>query len=389
MIKPIYLDYMATTPVDERVIEKMIQCLGMAGEFGNPASVNHRYGWNAQEIVELARHQVAKLINASEKEIIWTSGATESNNLAIKGAAQFYQRKGKHIITSRIEHKSVLDSLKYLEKLNFEITYLSPNEKGHILPEEIKKLIRPDTILISLMHVNNEIGVIQKIREVGDIASANGVIFHVDAAQSLGKIPINIKKLSVDLMSFSAHKIYGPKGIGALYIRRKPRIRLEPLIHGGGHEFGLRSGTLATHQIVGMGEACEIARESLDQEAMRIYNLRKKLWQGILKLEGVHLHGDWDERVPGNLNVGFDFVEGESLLLGLQDLAVSSGAACNSATIEPSYVLRAIGCTYELANSSIRFSIGRYTTEENIDYAIERIQTVVGRLRDISPIGSL
>lgn len=385
-MNPIYLDYMATTPIDERVLEKMLQCMGVNGAFGNASSTNHVYGWDAKVLVDKARKQVANAIHADENEIIWTSGATESNNLAIKGAALFYQRKGKHIISSKIEHKSVLDSLAYLEKLGFHVTYLSPDRKGRISVDNLKNSLRHDTVLISLMQVNNEIGVIQDIKEISQIAFERGVIFHVDAAQSLGKIPVNVTELGANLISFSGHKIYAPKGIGALYVRRNPRTRLEPLIHGGGHEMGLRSGTLATHQIVGMGEACEIVTLDLAQEAQRILALRERLWEGLKGLGGIFLHGDADYRIPGNLNVGFNGVEGESLMLGLSDLAVSSGAACNSATIEPSYVLKAIGCSSELANSSIRFSIGRYTTLEQIEHTITHVTTVVTRLREISPL---
>ncbi|MBA2654923.1 MAG: IscS subfamily cysteine desulfurase [Gammaproteobacteria bacterium] len=389
MRKPIYLDYMATTPVDNRVVAKMVMCLDKEGVFGNPASTSHLFGWEAKEWVEGARSQVANLVKASEQEIIWTSGATESNNLALKGAAFFYQRKGRHIITSAIEHKSVLDSIKYLEEQKFEITYLSPDRNGIIHPEQVKAAIRPDTILLSIMHVNNEMGVIQNLKAMSEITQSQGIIFHVDAAQSLGKIPINLQDLAIDLMSFSAHKIYGPKGMGALYVRRKPRVRLQPLIHGGGHESSLRSGTLPTHQIVGMGEACEIASKEMQTEAIRIRALRDRLWQGINSLGHVYLNGDYEARIPGNLSASFDFVEGESLLVGLCDLAISSGAACNSATIEPSYVLRAMGIRDELANSTIRFSLGRYTTEEEIDLAIYQVRKVVTHLREISPIGEL
>jgi cysteine desulfurase len=387
MRKPIYLDYMATTPVDSRVVKKMMECLSMDTVYGNAASSTHIYGWEAKEKIELARCQVASLINAEQEEIIWTSGATESNNLALKGAAFFYQRKGKHIITSRIEHKSVLDSVSYLAAQGFEITYLTPEPNGLLSLEKLMESIRPETILISIMHVNNEIGVIQDIKKIGELARAQGIIFHVDAAQSLGKIPVDTEDFNVDLMSFSAHKVYGPKGIGALYVRRKPRVRLQPLIHGGGHELGMRSGTLPTHQIVGMGEACLIAKEEMAEENKRIDSLKNKLWQGIASLGNVYLNGDNSRRIAGNLNVSFDFIEGESLLLGLCDLAVSSGAACNSATIEPSYVLTAIGCSNELANSAIRFSIGRFTTDEEITRTINHVQEVVTRLREISPLG--
>lgn len=328
MSKPIYLDYMATTPVDALVCDKMIACLGVSGNFGNPASTTHIYGWEANELVQAARTQVAELINADEREIIFTSGATESNNLALKGAAAFYQRKGRHIITSAIEHKSVLDSCQYLSAMGYEVSYLQPNKKGIIAPEAVSAAIRPDTILVSILHANNEIGTVQNIAQIGEIVSERGSLFHVDAAQSLGKIPLDVKNLKVDLMSFSAHKLYGPKGIGALYYRRKPRIRLEPLIHGGGHEFGMRSGTLATHQIVGMGEACRIAKSVLSEEMTRIRELRQLLWEGISQLEDIYLNGDSHDRLPGNLNISFDYVEGESLLLALHKIAVSSGAAC-------------------------------------------------------------
>jgi cysteine desulfurase len=330
---------------------------------------------------------VAQLLNVTEQEIVWTSGATEANNLAIKGAAQFYQRKGRHIISSQIEHKSVLDSLAYLGDNGFEITYLHPDHQGFITPEQVSAAIRKDTILLSIAHVNNEIGVIQNIKELSTLAAEHGIVFHVDAAQSVGKIPVDLQTTPVDLLSCSAHKLYGPKGIGALYVRRKPRIRLQPLIHGGGHELGLRSGTLPTQQIVGMGEACRLAMQNLTTEMSQIHGLRERLWQGIKELGGVTLNGPWQERVPGNLNVSFDNVEGESLLVGLHDLAVSSGAACNSATIEPSYVLRALGCPNERANSTIRFSIGRFTTEAEITHTIKHVNEVVKRLRAISPIG--
>jgi cysteine desulfurase len=387
MKRPIYLDYMSTTPVDDRVVQKMLMCLHADGLFGNPASVTHPYGWEAKESVEIARHQLAELIHADAREIIWTSGATESNNLALKGAALFYQRKGRHLVTSNIEHKSVLDTVKYLEEEGFTTSYLTPDQHGIIDVEQIKAAIRPDTVLLSIMHVNNEIGVIQDIKKIAEIAKSMNIIFHVDAAQSLGKIPIDLTDIHVDLMSFSAHKIYGPKGIGALYVRRKPRVRLKPLIHGGGHELGFRSGTLPTHQIVGMGEACKIAQQEIDSEAEKILALREKLWRGIASLGHVYINGSVVNRIPGNLNVSFDFIEGESLLLALHDLAVSSGAACNSATIEASYVLKAIGRTNELANSAIRFCIGRYTTAEQIDQVISHVRHVVQRLRDISPLG--
>jgi len=387
MRKPIYLDYMATTPVDERVIEKMISCLGIQGTFGNSASVTHCYGYEAKEKIDVARQHIADLIGADAREIVFTSGATEANNLALKGASHFYERKGKHIITTKIEHKSVLDVAHYLEENKFEVTYLMPDENGIIHYEQVKKAIRPDTILLSVMHANNEIGVIQDIAALGTLARQEGIIFHVDAAQSIGKIPFNVETIQADLVSFSGHKLYGPKGIGALYVRRKPRVRLHPLLHGGGHEFGLRSGTLPTHQIVGLGEACRIANEEMLAEMKRITGLRDKLWAGIYKLGYVYLNGDTQRRLPGNLNVSFEFVEGESLLVALSELAISSGAACNSATLEPSYVLKAIGRSNELANSSLRFCIGRFTSEKDINEAISHIEKVVTRLREISPLG--
>jgi cysteine desulfurase len=389
MSKPIYLDYMATTPVDNRVVEKMLLCLDADSAFGNPASSTHIFGWQAKELVEQARLQVADLIGADAKEIIWTSGATESNNLAIIGAAFFYKRKGRHIITSKIEHKSVLDPVKYLEEQGFEVTYLTPDRYGLITPEQVAEALRPDTILLSIMQVNNEIGVIQDIAKIAALTKQQGIIFHVDAAQGLGKVPIDISQLNVDLMSFSAHKLYGPKGIGALYVRRRPKVRLQPLILGGGHELGLRSGTLATHQIVGMGEACHIAKQEMTLEMSRLRELREQLWQGISVMGNVYLNGDPERRVPGNLNVSFDFVEGESLLLALREIAVSSGAACNSATIEPSYVLRAIGCSSELANSTIRFSLGRFTTAQEIATTIQAVRNAVTKLREISPLGAI
>ncbi|NVK40965.1 MAG: IscS subfamily cysteine desulfurase [Oceanospirillaceae bacterium] len=383
---PIYLDYSATTPVDPRVAEKMIECLTTEGNFGNPASRSHLFGWKAEEAVENARRQVADLINADPREIVWTSGATESDNLAIKGAAHFYQKKGKHIITSKIEHKAVLDTTRQLEREGFEVTYLEPNKDGLIEPSVVADAIREDTILVSLMHVNNEIGTITDIAAIGEITRAKGIIFHVDAAQSAGKIEIDLDKMKVDLMSFSAHKIYGPKGIGALYVRRKPRVRIEAQMHGGGHERGMRSGTLATHQIVGMGEAFRIAKEEMAQENERIVSLRDRLLDGVKNMEEVYVNGSLTQRVPGNLNISFAFVEGESLLMSLKDLAVSSGSACTSASLEPSYVLRALGLNDELAHSSIRFSIGRFTTEEEIDHVVDEIQGAVGKLRELSPL---
>ena len=385
MIKfPIYLDYSATTPVDPRVAEQMIPWL--TEKFGNPASRSHAYGWEAEKAVEEAREQVARLVNADSKEIIWTSGATESNNLAIKGAAQFYQGKGKHIVTVKTEHKAVLDTTRELERHGFEVTYLDPMENGLVDLEQFKAALRPDTVLASVMYVNNEIGVIQPIEQMGEICRGKGVIFHVDAAQATGKVVIDLAKLKVDLMSFSAHKTYGPKGIGALYVRRKPRIRLEAQMHGGGHERGLRSGTLATHQIVGMGEAFRLAREEMATESERIRMLRDRLWNGLSDIEQVFLNGDMDSRVPHNLNISFAFVEGESLMMAIKDTAVSSGSACTSASLEPSYVLRALGREDELAHSSIRFTIGRFTTEEEIDYTITLLHRQIGKLREMSPL---
>lgn len=383
--KPIYLDYMATTPVDPRVCEDMMQCLLPDGDFGNPASNTHVYGWDASRAVAKARVQVAALIHASPQEIIWTSGATESDNLAIIGAARFYARNGKHIITSKTEHKAVLDSCKQLEREGFEVTYLTPKASGLIAIDDLEAAIRPDTILVSIMHANNEIGVVHDIAKIAEITRPRGIIFHSDCAQSAGKIEIDVSKMDVDLLSFSGHKIYGPKGIGALYVRRKPRVRLEALIHGGGHEQGLRSGTLATHQIVGMGKAFEIAANEMHAECKRIHQLRDNLWQGIKSLGDIHLNGDEKERLCGNLNIAIGGVEGESLLLALKELAVSTTSACSSASIEPSYVLRAIGVCHELAHSSIRISIGRFTTEEDITKAIEVITREVTRLRKLSP----
>lgn len=381
---PIYLDYSATTPVDARVAEKMIPYL--TEHFGNPASRSHAYGWESEKAVETAREQVAALVNCDPKEIIWTSGATESNNLAIKGAANFYSAKGKHLITIKTEHKAVLDTMRELERQGFSATYLAPLENGLIDIEALKAAIRPDTILISVMLVNNEIGVIQDIAAIGAICREKGIIFHVDAAQATGKVDIDLQKLPVDLMSFSAHKTYGPKGIGALYVGRKPRIRLEAQMHGGGHERGFRSGTLPVHQIVGMGEAFRIAKEEMEFENRRIGLLRNRLWQGLSDIEEVYLNGDLHQRVPHNLNVSFNYVEGESLMMAVKGLAVSSGSACTSSSLEPSYVLRAIGREDELAHSSIRFSVGRYTTEADIDYAINLIKDKVEKLRALSPL---
>lgn len=383
---PIYLDYSSTTPVDPRVAEKMVECLTLEGNFGNPASRSHRFGWQAEEAVDIARNQIAELVNADPREIVFTSGATESDNLAIKGAAHFYAKKGKHIITAKTEHKAVLDTCRQLEREGFEVTYLEPESNGLIDLEKFKAAIRPDTIVASIMHVNNEIGVIQDIAAIGEICRENKVIFHVDAAQSTGKIDIDLQELKVDLMSFSGHKTYGPKGIGALYVRRKPRIRLEAQMHGGGHERGMRSGTLATHQIVGMGEAFRLAKEELQKDREHALALRDRLWNGIKDIEAVYVNGDMDQRVPHNLNVSFAFVEGESLIMALKDMAVSSGSACTSASLEPSYVLRALGLNDELAHSSIRFSFGRFTTEEEIDYIIDVIRNAITKLREMSPL---
>lgn len=381
---PIYLDYSATTPVDPRVAQKMIPYLTEL--FGNPASRSHVFGWDADSAVETAREQVAALVNADPKEIVWTSGATESNNLAIKGAANFYAGKGKHLITIRTEHKAVLDTVRELERQGFTATYLTPLENGLVDLDALKAAIRPDTVLVSVMHVNNEIGVIQDIVSIGNLCREKGIIFHVDAAQSTGKVDIDLKKLPVDLMSFSAHKTYGPKGIGALYVRRKPRVRLEAQMHGGGHERGMRSGTLATHQIVGMGEAFRIAKEEMASENARILALRNKLLKGLQEVEEAYINGDLEQRVPHNLNVSFNYVEGESLMMAVKNLAVSSGSACTSSSLEPSYVLKAIGREDELAHSSIRFSVGRFTTEEDIDYTVALIKSKVGQLRDLSPL---
>ncbi|MDP1704814.1 MAG: IscS subfamily cysteine desulfurase [Sulfurimicrobium sp.] len=381
---PIYLDYSATTPVDPRVAEKMIPYL--TEKFGNPASRSHAFGWEADEAVENARKQVADLVNADPKEIVWTSGATESNNLAIKGAAHFYSGKGKHLITVAAEHKAVLDTCRELERQGFEVTYLIPEPNGLVNLDKFTAAIRPDTILASVMYVNNEIGVIQDIPALGEICRSKGVIFHVDAAQATGKVVVDLQKLKVDLMSFSAHKTYGPKGVGALFVRRKPRIRLEAQMHGGGHERGMRSGTLATHQIVGMGEAFRIAKEEMAAENERARMLRDRLYSGLKEIEEVYVNGDMDNRVPHNLNISFSFVEGESLIMAIKDLAVSSGSACTSASLEPSYVLKSLGHSDELAHSSIRFSIGRFTTEEEIDYAIQLLKNKIGKLRELSPL---
>ena len=386
MTLPIYFDYAATTPVDPRVVKVMTECLSMEGNFGNPASRSHLFGWKAEEAVEQARQHVADLVNCDPREIVWTSGATESNNLALKGAAHFYQSRGKHIITSKIEHKAVLDSCRQLEREGFEVTYLDPDSNGLTQPEAVAAAIRDDTILVSIMHVNNEIGVINDIKGIGAVTRARKVLFHVDAAQSAGKTDIDVEDMNVDLMSFSAHKIYGPKGIGALYVRRKPRVRLEAQMHGGGHERGFRSGTLPTHQIAGMGEAFRIAKTEMHEENKRIMALRERLLNGLQDMEEVYVNGDIEHRVAGNLNVSFNFVEGESLIMALKDLAVSSGSACTSASLEPSYVLRALGMNDELAHSSLRFSIGRFTTEQDIDYAVGKIRDAVGKLRELSPL---
>ena len=383
---PIYLDYSSTSPCDPRVAAKMAECLTLEANFGNPASRSHFFGWKAEEAVETARRQVASLLNCDPREVVWTSGATESDNLAIKGVAHFHSKKGKHIITSMIEHKAVLDSCRQLEREGFELTYLEPSETGVITAEAVQKAIRPDTILVSLMHVNNEIGVINDIEGIGKITRENKVLFHVDAAQSTGKVVIDLEKMQVDLMSLTAHKTYGPKGIGALYVRRKPRVRIVPQIHGGGHERGMRSGTLPTHQIVGMGEAFQLAHEEMETDNARMLSLRTRLLSGLEDMEEVYVNGDIDARVAANLNIRFNFVEGESLMMALRDLAVSSGSACTSASLEPSYVLRAIGRNDELAHSSLRITVGRFTTEEEIDYAIGKIREAVGKLRELSPL---
>lgn len=383
---PIYLDYAATNPVDPRVAEKMMQYLTLDGIFGNPASRSHKFGWQAEEAVDIARNDIAALVGADPREIVFTSGATESDNLAIKGAANFYQKKGKHIITCKTEHKAVLDTCRQLEREGFEVTYLAPQPNGIIDLKQLEAAMREDTILVSIMHVNNESGVVQDIAEIGEMCRSRGIIFHVDATQSVGKLPIDLSKLKVDLMSFSAHKVYGPMGIGALFVRRKPRIRIEAQQHGGGHERGMRSGTLPVHQIAGMGEAYRIAKEEMESEAARLRSLRLRLWNGLKDIEEVYLNGDLENGAPGILNVSFNYVEGESLIMALKDLAVSSGSACTSASLEPSYVLRALGMNDELAHSSIRFSLGRFTTEEEIDYAIALVRKSIGRLRDLSPL---
>ncbi len=383
---PIYLDYSATTPADPRVAQKMCECLTLDGNFGNPASRSHLFGWKAEEAVEEARRQVAELVNADPREIVWTSGATESNNLAIKGVAHFYSGKGKHIITSKIEHKAVLDTTRQLEREGFEVTYLEPGEDGIITPAMVEAALRDDTILVSVMFVNNEIGTINDLAAIGEITRARGILLHSDAAQATGKVAIDLDAMKVDLMSFSAHKTYGPKGIGALYVQRKPRVRLEAQMHGGGHERGMRSGTLATHQIVGMGEAFRIAKEEMASENTRVKALADRFWNQLNDMEEVYLNGSADQRVPHNLNLSFNYVEGESLIMALKDLAVSSGSACTSASLEPSYVLRALGRNDELAHSSIRFTFGRFTTEEEVDYAAAKVREAVTKLRALSPL---
>ena len=386
MRKPIYLDYSATTPVDPRVAAKMCAYLTPDGEFGNPASRSHVFGWHADEAVETARAQVAALIGADPKEIVWTSGATESDNLAIKGAAEFYKGKGKHIVTCKTEHKAVLDTCRHLERDGFEVTYLDPEQNGLVTLSKLEAALRPDTILVSIMHVNNEIGVVQDLAAIGKLTRAKGILFHTDAAQSAGKVAIDVNAMNVDLLSLSAHKVYGPKGIGALYVRRKPRVRLEAQMHGGGHERGMRSGTLPVHQCVGMGEAFALAKAEMAQESVRMQALRDRLYNGLKDIEEVYVNGDMQHRIAGNLNISFNLVEGESLIMALKEIAVSSGSACTSASLEPSYVLRALGRNDELAHSSIRFTLGRFTTEEDVDYTIKLVKEKVGKLRDLSPL---
>jgi len=381
---PIYLDYSATTPVDPRVVDAMVPWL--RNHFGNPASRSHAFGWEAEKAVENARAQVAELVSCDPRELIWTSGATESINLAIKGVAHFNKDKGKHLVTVKTEHKATLDTMRELEREGFEVTYMDVGPDGLLDLAKLEAALRPDTILVSVMFVNNEIGVIQDIPAIGEMCRSRGIVFHVDAAQATGKVVVDLQRLKVDLMSFSAHKTYGPKGVGALFVRRKPRVRLEAQMHGGGHERGLRSGTLPTHQIVGMGEAFRIAKEEMATENERIRMLRDRLWAGLSKIEQVYLNGDWDHRVPHNLNVSFNFVEGESLIMAIKDIAVSSGSACTSASLEPSYVLRALGRSDELAHSSIRFTVGRFTTEEEIDYTVQLLTRQVARLREMSPL---
>ena len=383
---PIYLDYSSTTPVDQRVADKMAECLTLDGAFGNPASRSHAFGWDSDSLIKNARKNVADLIKSDIKEIVWTSGATESNNLAIKGAAHFYKSKGNHLITLTTEHKAVLDTMRQLELEGYKVTYLDPEPNGLVDLDKLEKAITDETILVSIMHVNNEIGVIQDLESIGKITRNKKVLFHVDAAQSPGKVDIDVNKFNVDLLSLSAHKVYGPKGIGALFIRRKPRVRLEAQMHGGGHERGFRSGTLPTHQIVGMGEAFRIAKEEMQDDNSRIKKLRDRFWNKLKDIEEIYLNGDLDKRIPGNLNVSFNYVEGESLIMAIKDIAVSSGSACTSASLEPSYVLRALGRDDELAHSSIRITIGKYTTEEEVDYAVELLEKSVSKLRDLSPL---
>ena len=386
MGKPIYLDYASTTPVDERVASKMMEFMTVDSNFGNPASRSHSFGWQADEAVELARSHVANLVNCDPREIVWTSGATEADNLAIKGIANFYKSKGKHIITSKIEHKAVLDPCRQLERHGFEVTYLEPNAGGLITPDAIKEVLREDTILVSIMHINNELGTVNDIDAIGELTREHGIFFHVDAAQSTGKIDIDLNELKVDLMSFSAHKTYGPKGVGALFVRRRPRVRIEAQIHGGGHERGMRSGTLATHQIVGMGEAFRIAKLEMQKDKEKIIDIHEYFLNEVTKIEEIYINGDLSNKVPHILNVSFNFIEGESLIMGLKDVAVSSGSACTSASLEPSYVLRALGRKDELAHSSIRFSFGRFTTHKDADDTVQLLLKVVDRLRELSPL---
>ena len=383
---PIYLDYLSTTPVDPRVVAAMTACMSTEGVYGNAASRSHVFGWQAEEAVENARSQVAELINADPREIVWTSGATESDNLAIKGVAHFYHKKGKHIVTSKIEHKAVLDTCRQLEREGYEVTYLDPNEQGLTTSEIVQAALREDTILASVMHANNEIGVVNDIAGIGEICRAAGVLFHVDGAQGVGKIPVDMEQMKVDLLSMSAHKMYGPKGVGALYVRRKPRVRLEAQMHGGGHERGMRSGTLATHQLVGFGEAARIAHEEMATESAQLEALRERFWDAISDIPEVYINGDREQRLPGALNVSFAFVEGESLIMSLRDLAISSGSACTSASLEPSYVLRALGLNDEMAHSSLRFSFGRFTTEAEVDHAVQCVRHAVEKLRELSPL---
>ena len=383
---PIYLDYLSTTPVDPRVVAAMTACMSTEGVYGNAASRSHVFGWKAEEAVENARGQVAELINADPREIVWTSGATESDNLAIKGVAHFYHKKGKHIVTSKIEHKAVLDTCRQLEREGYEVTYLDPDEQGLTTPAMVQAALREDTILASVMHANNEIGVVNDIAGIGEICRAAGVLFHVDGAQGVGKIPVDMETMKVDLLSMSAHKMYGPKGVGALYVRRKPRVRLEAQMHGGGHERGMRSGTLATHQLVGFGEAARIAHEEMATESVQLEALRERFWDAISDIPEVYINGDREQRLPGALNVSFAFVEGESLIMSLRDLAISSGSACTSASLEPSYVLRALGLNDEMAHSSLRFSFGRFTTEAEVDHAVQCVRHAVEKLRELSPL---